>query len=262
MEIGGRGGGKGTAFDKADRNLLRATANGMPVIKTNTVDIDPAISLRNIDVGTGHIKVKGSVVVNGNIESGMIVRATGSVTVGGFIESADVQAQGDIIVGQGIIGHVVEEGAKKACSVKTNGSIKSKYAQYSSLQAMQNIELELHSLNNTLMCVGDLSVLDPSGTKGTLSGGLTRVGGKITCSHLGVEGDTATSVQAFVQFHKYKKAIAELRARFTEVQERSMRAIRSEIELKKIPKSQRSEEDNDRLQALAVTKRKNDELLK
>ncbi len=115
--------------------------------------------------------------------------------------------EGDIIVGQGIIGHAVEESEDRACSVKTNGSIKSKYAQYAFLQAMQDIELEIHSLNNTVMCVGDLTVMDPSGTKGTLSGGTARVGGKITCQNLGVDGDTATYVEAFVRYNKYKQGI-------------------------------------------------------
>ena len=65
-----------------------------------------------------HVKFKGHVVVTDNIESDMIVRATGSLTVGGFIESADVQAQGDINVAKGIIGHNVSEDEKKSCVVK------------------------------------------------------------------------------------------------------------------------------------------------
>ncbi|MCZ8498672.1 FapA family protein [Vibrio lentus] len=56
-------------------------------------------------MSTGHVKFKGNVFVSGNIEPGMIVKATGCIiTVGGFIESAEVQAQGDIKVAKGITG--------------------------------------------------------------------------------------------------------------------------------------------------------------
>ncbi|WCE31990.1 DUF342 domain-containing protein [Vibrio sp. SCSIO 43137] len=234
--------GKGSVYDKKDPNLLRSSNPGMPLIKKNSVDVDPALSLTNIDVTTGHVKFKGSVVVSGNIEPGMVVRATGSLTVGGFIESADVQAQEDIIVGKGIIGHAVDDGEEKACVVKTNGSIKSKYAQYAFLQATNDINLELHCMNSTVMCAGNLTVLDSTEKKGTLGGGLAKAGGNIICANLGVEGDTATTVQAFVRYNKYKQGINELKERYRVAQDNTMEAVRAEIELKKTPKSERSEE--------------------
>ncbi|WP_375748922.1 DUF342 domain-containing protein [Vibrio sp. HN007] len=249
---------KGTEVDKSNPNLLRAAISGMPIIKKSSVEVDPALSLKNIDVSTGHVKFKGSIVVSGNIEPGMIVRATGSITVGGFIESADVQAQEDIVVGQGIIGHAVDEDEDKACIVKTNSNIKSKYAQFAFLQAMGDIELELHSLNNTVMCTGDLTVLDSSERKGTLSGGHAKVGGKIVCANLGVEGDTATFIQPFVRFNKYKQGLNELKERYTTIQNKTMDVIRQEMEYKKIPKAERDPEGLEKIEAL---KQKNNDLL-
>ncbi|MGJ7094527.1 DUF342 domain-containing protein [Vibrio hannami] len=250
--------GKGTEIDKSNPNLLRASISGMPIIKKTSVEVDPALNLKNIDVSTGHVKFKGSIVVSGNIEPGMIVRATGSITVGGFIESADVQAQEDIIVGKGIIGHAVDDGEDKACVVKTNSNIKSKYAQFAFLQAMGDIELELHSMNNTVMCTGNLTVLDSTEKKGTLSGGLSKVGGKVVCANLGVEGDTATFIQPFVRFNKYKQGLNELKERYTTIQNSTMDAIRKEMEFKKLPKSERDPQELEKIEAL---KAKNDELL-
>ncbi|WED23563.1 FapA family protein [Vibrio sp. JC009] len=234
--------GKGTVYDSEDPNLLRADISGMPIIRENTVDVDPALCLKNIDVSTGHVKFKGSIIITGNIEPGMIVRATGSITVGGFIESADVQAQEDITVGQGIIGPAVDEGEEKSCTVKTNGSINTKYAQFAFLQAMGDINMELHSLNNTIMCSGNLTVMDPSEKKGTLSGGAAKVGGGVKCVYLGVEGDTATFIQPFVRFNKYKTGLAELRNRYKDVQTKTMNVVRQEMEYKKKPKEERTPE--------------------
>ncbi|WP_413282587.1 DUF342 domain-containing protein [Vibrio sp. MA40-2] len=235
--------GNGSYIDDSDPNLLRASQSGMPIIRKTTIDVDSSLVLKNVDVSTGHIKFKGSLVVEGNIEPGMIVRATGSVTVGGFIESADVQAQEDILVGKGIIGHAVDEGEDKACIIKTNGNIKSKYAQFAFLQAHGDIELELHCMNSTTLCTGNLIVKDGSGKHGTLSGGMAKVGGKIECFHLGVEGDTATTVHAFVRFNKYKQGLAELKERYKLVQDKTMDTIRYEMEYMKKPKAERVEKE-------------------
>lgn len=242
--------GKGTKVDPNNPNVLLAEVSGMPVLKERSVEVEDALCLPTIGVATGHVKFKGNVVVFGNIESDMVVRATGSLTVGGFIESADVQAQGDIEVAKGIIGHNVSEGEEKSCVVKSGGSIKANYAQFSELQAGQDIILNVHSMNNAIRCGRHLVVADSSEKHGTLSGGSAKVGGKITCVELGVEGDTATHVQAFARFQMYKERQAKLKEQYTQAQEATMAVVRKELELKKIPKSQRTPEQEEEVETL------------
>ncbi|MGC9403555.1 DUF342 domain-containing protein [Vibrio genomosp. F10] len=252
--------GKGSHISPNNPNLLLASVSGMPIIKEKTVDVDNALCLGNIGVATGHIKFKGSIVVKGNIESDMMVRATGSITVGGFIESANVQAQGNIEVAKGIIGHTVSEGDPKSCIVKSGGSIKANYAQFSELQAAEDIHLSVHCLNNVLRCGKDLHVSDSNGKQGTLSGGEAKVGGKVTCINLGVEGDTATHLEGFAKFAMYKERISKLKASYKEAQESTMDVVRRELEFKKTPKSERSDEDEQKLEQLKL--RENNKLEK
>ncbi len=235
--------GKGSYIASDNPDVLLASISGMPIIKANSVDVEDALYLPNVGVATGHVKFKGNVIIAGNIESDMIVRATGSVTVGGFIESADVQAQGDIDVGKGIIGHTVSEGEEYSCIVKSGGNIRANYAQYSKLQAGQNIELAVHSLNNELRCGLHLFVHDTAERQGTLSGGKAQVGGKIICVNLGVEGDTATYIHGFARFQQYKDRQAKLKEVYRTAQEGTMQIIRKELEFKKKPKSERAEEE-------------------
>ncbi|WP_038173369.1 DUF342 domain-containing protein [Vibrio pacinii] len=240
--------GKGTIISPDDPNVLIAEASGMPIIKERTVEVENALCLPTIGVATGHVKFKGNVVVLGNIESDMMVRATGSLTVGGFIESADVQVQGDIEVAKGIIGHNVSENEQKSCIVKSGGSITANYAQFSELQAANDINLSVHCMNNELRCGRDLVVCDAAGKQGTLSGGHAKVGSKITCVNLGVEGDTATFIHAFARFQMYKDKKAKLKEQYTQAQEGTMNMVRKELELKKIPKSQRTPEQEQQLE--------------
>lgn len=243
---------KGSHISPTNPNLLLATDSGMPLIKAKTVEVENALCVPQIGVATGHVKFKGNVVVLGDIESDMLVRATGTITVGGFIESADVQAQGDIEVAKGIIGHTSTDGNKKSCCVKSGGNIKANYAQYSEIQAAENIELAVHCMSNDIRCGNDLTVCDRSERQGTLSGGTTRVGGKVTCVNLGVEGDTATHVEGFARFGKYKERINKHKEHYKKAQEATMDIIRQELEFKKKPKSERTDEEEAQIDAKKV----------
>ncbi|NOH72032.1 DUF342 domain-containing protein [Vibrio pectenicida] len=241
---------KGSEISADDPNVLIASVSGMPMIKERSVEVEDAICLPSIGVATGHIKFKGNVIVTGNIESDMVVRTTGNLTVGGFIESADVQAQGDIEVAKGIIGHNVSGDAEKTCKVKSGGSITANYAQFSDLQAAENINLSIHCMGNGLRCGKDLIVSDAAEKQGTLSGGSAMVGGKITCINLGVEGDTATHVNAFARYANFKERQQKYKEEYTAAQEATMNVVRKELEFKKRPKAERTEEDEENIDKL------------
>ncbi|WP_098414535.1 DUF342 domain-containing protein [Vibrio sp. ES.051] len=241
---------KGTEISKHDPNLLVASVSGTPLIKDKTIEVDNALCLNSVGINTGHVKFKGNVIIGGNVESGMVVKATGSITVGGFIESADVEARGDIQVGKGIIGHNVSDGQPKSCHVKTKASIRASYAQYCELTSGEDIELAVHSMNNDIQCGRNLVVLDATGKNGTLSGGDAKVAGKVLCSQLGVEGDTATKIEAFAHFSVYKERIAKLKEDYKLAQEGTMNVIRQELEFKKRPKIERTNEEQAQIEAL------------
>lgn len=244
--------GKGTYISPNDPNLLLASQAGMPLIKKNTIEVDSALCLNHVSVATGHIRFKGNVVIAGDVEPGMIVRATGSITVGGFIESANVQAQGDIEVGKGIIGHTVADDEEPSCVVKSGANIRANYAQYAELQAADSIHLAVHSMGNVIRCGNDLTVLDGKQTQGTLSAGNAKVGGKILCFNLGVEGDTATHIEAFARYQSYKERINKHKELYKQAQDTTMTLIRREIEFKKRPKAERGEDEAQAIETAKV----------
>lgn len=237
--------GNGTHISPDNPNILLATTSGMPIIRDKTVDVEQALCLNNVSVATGHVKFKGSVIVAGDVEPGMIVRATGDVTVGGFIESANVQAQGSITVAKGIIGHSEQDDDTKTCVVKAGGAIKANYAQYAELQANHDIYLTVHAMGNDIRCGDNLYVTDENSTQGTLSGGHAKVGGKVVCYQLGVEGDTATVIEAYAKFALQKERLAKQKALYVKAQEATMDIVRKELVVKKRDKSERSQEDID-----------------
>ncbi|MDA9558192.1 FapA family protein [Vibrio sp.] len=229
---------EGTQISDDNPNILVATKDGMPTLNKNTVSIDNALCLKNISVETGHVKFKGNIVVNGNIEADMTVRATGNIIVGGFIESADVQAQGNITVKEGIIGRSDIINEDYSCTVKAGGDIKAHYTQYANVQSKGDMFFEIHALSNMLQCGGDLTVFDGK-EKGGLSGGLAKVGGKVTCFNLGAEGGVATTVDVFARFNAIKNEKNTLKSSYKQVQDDVMEIVRKELEIKKTPKAER-----------------------
>ncbi|GLR74669.1 DUF342 domain-containing protein [Aliivibrio sifiae] len=242
--------GKGATISPDDPELVIATTSGMPWINKDGADVDNALCLNAVDISTGHVKFKGSVIVSGDIAADMIVRATGTVTVGGFIESADVQAHGDVIAMKGIIGHQVEEGEEHTCFVKAGGKIVAKFVQSANLQASGDIELGLHSIQSFVKSKNAVTVMDKSGRTGSIVGGEVYAGSTITTVNLGATAGTQTLVKAFTRFDKYKENIADLNAKYKAAQENTMKVVRAEMDLAKVPKAERTPEQIERVQTM------------
>ncbi|AAW85990.1 hypothetical cytosolic protein [Aliivibrio fischeri ES114] len=240
--------GKGAMISPDDPDLVIAATSGMPWINKDGADVDNALCLNAVDISTGHIKFKGSVIVSGDIAPDMIVRATGSVTVGGFIESADVQAHGDVIAMKGIIGHQVEAGEDYTCFVKAGGKITAKFVQSADLQASGDIELGIHAIQSFIKSKNSVTVMDKSGRNGSIVGGEVYAGSNITTVNLGATAGTETLVKAFTRFDKYKENIVALNAKYKEAQENTMKVVRAEMDLAKIPKAERTPEQVERVQ--------------
>ncbi|WP_023603449.1 DUF342 domain-containing protein [Aliivibrio logei] len=242
--------GKGAGISPQDPELLIATTSGMPWVNAEGAEVDNALCLNAVDISTGHVKFKGCVIISGDIAPEMIVRATGSITVGGFIESADVQAHGDIIAMKGIIGHQVEAGEDYSCFVKAGGKITAKFVQSANLQASGDIELGLHAIQSFIKSKNAVSVMDSSGRNGSIVGGEIYAGSTITTVNLGAIAGTETLVKAFTRFDKYKENIADLNEKYKAAQENTMKVVRAEMELAKIPKSERTEEQTTRVKTM------------
>ncbi len=123
--------GENTYFDK-DGNL-RSSLSGTLIHKENTFTVHQILKLKKIDIETGNIKHKGSLMVEKDIEDGMTVKVDGNIFVKGNIGAANVEAVGNIVVGNGIIG------SYKAVIRSTEGSISAKYIRNSTIHCKEDL---------------------------------------------------------------------------------------------------------------------------
>ncbi len=88
-----------------DASTIIADMNGQVIITSGKINVEPIYTVQgNVDLKTGNIIFLGTVVITGNVEAGFSVKAAGNIEVHGTVEKAELDAEGDIIVHQGITG--------------------------------------------------------------------------------------------------------------------------------------------------------------
>lgn len=133
---------EGSELSPTDGDLLLAARDGLPRVVDAGATVDEVFTVKNVDLATGHIIFKGSVVINGDVAEGMKVIAGGNVFIKGYVEGTLVEAGGDITVGGSIIGHQIataEKDSEYSTEIKAKGDIQCNLAQYARLSCGGNV---------------------------------------------------------------------------------------------------------------------------
>ena len=88
-----------------DGVTIIADMNGQVILGGGKVNVEPVYTVQgDVNIKTGNIIFLGAVFVTGNVEDGYSIKAAGNIEVNGTVEKAELDAEGDIIVHQGIKG--------------------------------------------------------------------------------------------------------------------------------------------------------------
>ncbi|WP_299017530.1 DUF342 domain-containing protein [uncultured Photobacterium sp.] len=243
--------GDGTAVSERDNQLLIATKAGMPVAQQYGMSVDDALTLKGVNVTTGHINFDGSILITGDVTPGMKVCATGNITVTGFVELAELRAGGDISVVKGLIGRQ-QEGKQLACYIQAGGNITSKFAQFVKIEAGGDVCFSLHALHCVIRTQGQVSVIDQFQRHGTLSGGHIEAGYGVTALNIGALAGVQTQIVAFTHYTSWRE---ELNAAYhnVELEHAQLQKIKeAQLKLLKIPTTKRPPELIGKIKTTAV----------
>jgi uncharacterized protein len=235
--------GDGTAISENNENLLVATKSGIPLITPNGMQVDDALIVKGVNATTGHINFDGSVVVQGDVTSGMKVTATGNISVSGFVELAELNAGGDVVVVNGVIGKPQHSNdGHLACFIKAKGKVTSKFAQYVEIDAGNNVELSLHALHCHIRSQGEVIVLDQFKRHGTLSGGIIEAAYSVKALNIGSLAGTPTEISAFSKCYDLRNQLNDT-FKLLEDEQIQMRKIHEvKLKLLQIPSDKRPSE--------------------
>ncbi len=187
--------GENTKISDKDENLLIATQYGIPKELEHGMKVNDVLTIPNVDVGYGHVNFSGSVIIEGDVCDGMKVYAGGDITISGFVQSAQLKCEGDLIVGKGLIGRNVEEGSDHySCQAQIKGSVTAHFSQYAKIVAGEDVHIAKQLLHCHVTCQGDINVLDESGFNGIILGGSLHTSSAVNTASLGAHAGSKTIV--------------------------------------------------------------------
>ena len=137
---------KGKGFERSEDGLTYTSLMDGKIDKNgDRIVILPVYEINgDADLSVGNIDFRGDVIIHGSICSGLIVKATGTVTVDGIVEGASIEAGKDIVLRSGVMG------ASRAV-INSKGNISAKFFEYTRVHANGMIQADVF-LNCQVSC--------------------------------------------------------------------------------------------------------------
>ncbi|ALO35492.1 hypothetical protein CMT41_12770 [Colwellia sp. MT41] len=234
--------GQGTNISSQNTNILVSEKVGLPKLINNGMEVDEVYKIKNVTVSTGNINFTGSVIIDGDVTEGMKVTASGDITVGGFVESATLEAGGDITITGGIIGRKHDTDKTQisnmtmSVNIHAKGSVYAKYGQYAQITCAQDVRIENQLLHSILDINGRLWVGKDGKADGKLIGGYTKVGSSVNAGMIGATAGSNTVVNFEHKILKFKNDIRQI-DELLKIESDKTNELKAAInKLKKLPK--------------------------
>ena len=188
---------EGAEIDSNDLDLLIAKIDGCPYLIPNGVKVEPVYTVKNVDLHSGNIDFLGTVIVTGEVQSGMTIKADGDIHIKGSTEGAILIAKGDIVVTGGLIGHSEkpETELKIDPITEAGGSVNANFTQNAVINAGQGIFIRDYTMMCKLNAAVQIVVGDGS-RRGHIIGGVSTAGLLIKAKTIGSPSRSRTVVIA------------------------------------------------------------------
>lgn len=178
-----------------DNKTYTATTDGKIEMQNNRILISNVYEIHG-DVGlkTGNIDFRGDVIVHGNVPTGAVIRATGSVTIDGNVEGCLIDANKDVIIRGGMLGH--ERGI-----IKTRGNLHVKFIEYATVKADGTIVTD-SVINCNIICNDKLYL---EGKHASIVGGVIHAAAGVEAYNFGNEYGVKTEIYVGVNMEVKKE---------------------------------------------------------
>ncbi|GMO46062.1 MAG: FapA family protein [Termitinemataceae bacterium] len=175
--------GKNVHFGE-DGVTIFSDMNGQVVMANGKINVEAVYTVDGaVNLKTGNITFLGNVVVTGNVEEGFGVKASGNIEVHGTVDKAYLDAEGDIIVRQGIAG-------KEGVVVNSGRSVWAKFIENATVKC-GNMVVVTDGIINSTVDAGKRIICE--GKRAAIIGGRLRAGEEINAKSIGSpSGNTET----------------------------------------------------------------------
>lgn len=236
--------GEGTEYSPKDGDILISTLVGLPKVIENGMQIDQIYQIKDVDIGTGHIKFEGSVIISGDVKEGMKVTASGDINIAGFVESAYLEAGNDITIQKGIIGKKQEvdeindiNDIQMSAVINAKGNIYATYSQYAEINTSGNLRIENQLMHNILNIDGHVWVGKEEKANGKFIGGHANIGEYVSAGIVGATAGSKTIISFEKKVFGFKYAISSIDERLKVESDKAQELQVLTKKLKDLPKA-------------------------
>ncbi len=178
--------GKNTKLSE-DEMTLTSLINGQVLIVADKINVEPMYVVPgNVNLKTGgNVIFLGTVLVRGSVEDGFKVKAAGNIEVLGNIGKCELDAEGDVIVHQGING-------KNGGLVRAGKSVWSKFIENAFVEAGESVIASDGIINSGVDANVNIAC---HGKRATIVGGRLRAAELVTAKTFGSVNGSETIVE-------------------------------------------------------------------
>ena len=205
--------GKGFYMSEDKRRYYAEIPGKVELVMGHLTVSDTHIIEGDVDLSTGNIDHRGDLIIRGNVKSGMIVKATGNITVDGLVESATIDAGKNLLVKGGILG------GEKAV-VKATGDIFALFIESATVESDSCVQAD-SIVNSKVVAYSDINVY---GKSACIIGGNVRanryVGTRIIGSKKGISTVIEVGIpnDCLVERKKYQDQLDEMKIELKKVE--------------------------------------------
>jgi len=159
-----------------DGDTILADINGQVIFANGKINVEPVYTVEgDVNLKTGNIIFLGTVIINGNIEDGFSVKAAGNIEVKGTVAKAELDAEGDIIIYQGING-------KSGGKIRAGRSLWSRFIENANVEVGNMVVVTDGIINSNVDAIKSIVC---QGKRANIMGGRLRAGEEINAKVLG-----------------------------------------------------------------------------
>jgi uncharacterized protein (DUF342 family) len=172
-----------------------------------------------VGLKTGNIIFLGTVIVKGNVEDGYSVKAAGNIEVNGAVEKAELDAEGDIIVHQGVAG-------KGGGVIRSGRSIWARFIENTRVEAGNMVVVSDGIINSRVSAFRRIIC---QGKRASVVGGRLRATEEINAQSIG-SPTSGTETICEVGFDPKSKEKLETLAKQSEEMEKQLEEVKLNIQ--------------------------------
>jgi uncharacterized protein (DUF342 family) len=200
----------GTSFDPNNPDLLIAAITGQPVIIAGGMMVEPIFKVEQVGTASGNIDFDGSVVIKGDVNTGMTVRASGDIEVGGVVDMGTLEAGGSIVVKGGAMGSLGRKTSEE-CHIRCGGSFHAAYAQQAHIEAGDSIFIDDTAMQCEMSAINHVNV--GGKRRGHIIGGRIQATLSITAKVIGSPNRVLTHCETGVNPLMHKQLLQMCKVR-------------------------------------------------